>query len=163
MDRSNSISHGRNKRDNSRSVFSLHVQVHYHFLPQSVVWATGEKWMSSGKEEKKERNRGARKHWWKWTRIILKSWGICWQKGHTSSVIWKWFGYPNQQGKRNKSFPSFEKVAYHPSDHTECMKIRAHVSPTTSFVQCPCGSSAVGSLAGLYQNNTQWCQRNLMW
>ncbi len=43
---------------------------------------------------------------------------------------------------------------YCPSDHTKSLKMRAHVSPPTSFVQHPGGSSAVGSAAtGLYQND----------
>ncbi len=47
----------------------------------------------------------------------------------------------NQDGKHHLK-------GCHPSDHTESMKMGAHVSLPTSFDQRPCGSSAVGSASG---------------
>ncbi len=79
-----------------------------------------------------------------------------------TSVIWKWFEYlksvetqiktvckiyrqsvPTKTGNATNVFCHLKR--YHPSDHTKSMKMWAHVSPPTSFVQRPCGSSAVGN------------------
>ncbi len=66
------------------AVFGLHDKVHAHFLPQSIVWTTGEE---SGREsgcllEKRKKLAEPREV----EEIVDK-------KGHTTSIIWKWFGY----------------------------------------------------------------------
>ncbi len=130
----------------------------YH---KALVWATGEE---NGCEsgcplEKRKKMSGTKGHKSDGERelaLASKAEEIVDKKGSLTSIICKWFGYikwlrwsalvvPTKKGNTTNLFHHLKR--YHPSDHTESMKMPSwtHVSPPTSFVQRPSGSSAVGS------------------
>ncbi|XP_057183139.1 E3 SUMO-protein ligase ZBED1-like [Triplophysa rosa] len=103
------------------------------------------------------------------------------KKGNTNSVIWKWFGYlksdetqikpickicrrsvPTKTGNTTNLFHHLKK--YHPSDHTESMKLRADAATSTTIKAgegaVPKQKSVLSSFAAIttYESSSKRCK-----